>query len=442
MLLAYGCVPVPSLTLAQQAHKLGREGNWAGAYELYGSVLCAQPHDLTQARNWVEAWVHLDAPGTPQMSLGCTLPPVTFYYAEGMVQASLGHYAEADAAFASADAAARESGVAADGSVPALRAQRAEILYRRGLAALQGKAHQRALEHLNHAAGLAPGRAAIRLGIAHARLLREEYNLVAGELEGMLRLGPSPQELERGRSLLAQAVARSQPPLAEGLAAEVKETLGALDRAELSRERALTMLALAKEAPHPRVLTVAGMVALRMGLPQDAARYLQEAARLNPVDPDPLRILAVSRGAADRALEALEPLRGALRRDPLDLELTRLAARAAQDAGDRALALWAYQRLTVLEANVPEHHLWVARLARQEGQLDQARVAVESGYALERTSIPVLVERAVIHARLARVAPTAAERRAAHQTARSTVEELLNVAPEHPSAQVIIDSLP
>jgi predicted Zn-dependent protease len=189
------------------------------------------------------------------------------------------------------------------------------------------------------------------------------------------------------------------------------------------------------------VLTAAGLVALNRGLSVEAGKLLAEAAALNPLDPEPMRVLGAAMYAAERPADALAPLQEAMHRAPLDVEVARMLAATASAVGRTEVARDTYRALTRLEPTVAAHHLWLARSERRLGNDEIARQSAATGCALDGQSIPLLVELASIEAALAMKAPTAKERDEARRRAHETVERLLAVAPNHPGAETILGAL-
>lgn len=429
--LLIGCGTTDRVSPAERAGSLRRQGQLAEAFGALAEAVCADPssRDLDTARAFVEVWRDLGQPGTPAARIAaCEIQPGVRSFIDGLAAATAGDLDTADRLLA-----------AAQTQLPA--AAHGELLYRRGLVALGAHRAAVAREYLEGATGLAPERAEIRLALSRAHLELGQFETVIGILRNLVKIAPSREDIERGHQLLRAAVRAAEVPLEDEIETRLEATLSALDRAELSREDLLAILVLANEVRHPRVLTVAGIAALRFGAEPEGARLLREATELNPLDPDPPRALGIALLAGDRANEALGPLRVAFGRDPLDSDLARYLGEAASAIGDREAAREAYRALVVLEPRVTDNHLWLARTERQLGDFVAAGHAVEVGYRLDAQSIPVLLERAVIHARLANTAPTQAERLAAARLTRESVAELLALAPGHPGAGAILDSL-
>jgi len=424
------CAGSETLTLAQQAGKLQREGKQPEAYAAYGAALCAEPSSLALALELVQAWDALGQPGSPRAQLDdCPLDGATAAYLDGLADAAGGHTTEAEARLAEAEEATSD------------KARKAEIAYRRGIVAVRDEVFDEALASFERAAGWAPERVDIRLGMAKARLGLGQYAAVIDELRGMLSISPSPDDIQRGLQLVDATVRAAEPPLPEGIAADLEDLLSAIDRPQLDRPSMLRALDLGNELQHPRVLTVAGLAALRLGAESEGTKLLERAAALSPLDPDPPRFLGIYHYAAQRMAEALPYLRQAHQRNPLDDDVAQRLAEAATATGDHETARESYRALVILDPKIAEYRLRLARAERQLGDLDAAKRAVEAGYALDTKSIPMLLERAVINARLAHVAPTQVERDAAARLTRESVDELLEISPDHPGADSILQSL-
>ena len=159
------------------------------------------------------------------------------------------------------------------------------------------------------------------------------------------------------------------------------------------------------------------------------------------VDADAPRALGGSLYAADRPMEALPFLRQASERDPFDADAATMLAAVATARGETVLAREAYQRLTILAPTMVENHLWLARLERQRGDLAAARRAAERGCSLTPRDVPLLVERAAIEAQLYKDASSDRERDLARDRTKNAVAALLKVAPEHPAAGAILESV-
>jgi len=429
LLLGASCSTALQLTPAQEAGRLHREGKVVEAYAAYAAALCGEADDLEVARSFVEIWFELGQPGDPTARVvDCELTPGVLHYVRGLVAASQGSYEPADQQLA-----------AALGFLGAN--YHGEVFYRRGLVALKAGQAEEALAFLNQAAGLSPERGDVRLALCQSKI---ELGLLPEAVEilrNLVTIKPNPRQVKRGRQLLETAVRAAEDPLPSEVETRLMESLSALDRSELNRAGFLELLALANEVVHPRVLTLAGIAALRFGADREGARLLMRAAELNPLDPDPPRALGVALLAAERPNEAFAPLRMALERDPLDRELARKLAKAAKVIGDQETARLSYRTLVALEPRITDNHLLLARVERELGNLNAARLAVNQAYALDAKSIPILLERAVINAKLAHSAPTQEERRYAAEMTRASVGELLEIAPDHPGATPILDSL-
>ncbi|MBI3179563.1 MAG: tetratricopeptide repeat protein [Deltaproteobacteria bacterium] len=317
----------------------------------------------------------------------------------------------------------------------------AELAYRRGLVWLAAGNASAAREPLERAAALAPERVDARLALAQAQVELGEAQAAVATLGGILAVSPVPAELARARRILAAAVRRAEPPLAGEAEQDLTRLLAALERGEANDGDLARATALARSHVHPRVLTVAGLVAWRRGLEREATRLLNEAAALNPLDGEAQRVLGAAHYTAQRPRDALAPLKEALRRNPFDAEVARMLAAAATTEGDLEAAAAAYRRLTVLEPSVAEHHLWLARTERRLGRLSEARLAASRGAALKGDNVPLWVELASLEAQLAHEAPTPHERDDAHQRGQEALSKLMTLAPNHPAAAAITAQL-
>jgi len=427
LLLLVGCAHSANLSPAERADAARRNGRLPEAYEAYGDALCAESGRLDLARRLVETWNELGRAGTPMVRIEtCTVAEGTRAYVEGLVAGARGDTSAADAALARAESLVEDH---------------AEVAYRRGVLALNGGLAGDAVVHLERAAGFEAGRVDVRLALAQALVDLERAGEAVAGLRGILPLEPTRAELERARKVLRHAVRSAEPTLPDGVESVLLDILGELEGGTPSAAAQARAQALAEAAPHPRVLKVAGLVALHRGLEEEARTRLLVAAEANPLDPEPWRIIGSALFAGERANEALAPLREAWARDPFDVDVARMLARVTIATGDHQVARDAYHALTVLEPRVAEHHLWLARSERQIGRLEIARRAAARGSRLQPDHIPLLVELASIEAHLTLTAPTELEREAARQRTHEAVERLLEVAPEHPGAAVILDSL-
>jgi tetratricopeptide (TPR) repeat protein len=426
--LAVACAHLPPETLEQRAETLRRHGDAAGAYEAYATLLCERPAAAT-ARRFVETWAELGAAGDPQARLAdCVFPSWIGNLVTGLVAGTGGDEVTAERALAEAAAVAPP-------------AEQGDLAYRRGLLALSRKDFASARGLLEKAAGLAPARTDVRVGLAHSLAELGEGEEAAALLASILELTPTREELERARKVLAALVRRSEAPLPEGVEATLSGILAELERGAPSPESLAHAMALADELPHPRALKVAGLVALHRGLTAEARRRLEAAADLNPLDPEPWRILGTALHATDQPRDALPPLREAMRRDPFDVEVVGLVAAAAAANGDADTAREAYRRLTVLDPGNAESFLWLARMESKLGHLHPARQYAGQGLALSPRHVPLLLELATLEAQLVLTAGNAVERAAAKQRAEAAVSRLLEVAPDHPAAATILASI-
>ncbi len=424
-LLAACAAPVSSLEDADALRRAGRLGE---AYSAYAAALCATPN-LEQARKLGETWAALGQPGRLITRVEtCGLPTGVVAYLDGLAAGARGDAAAAEQHFLRARALLGPE-------------VEAELAYRRGLAWLAVGQAPLARDPLERAAALAPERVDARLALAQAQSEQGEPSTAATTLAGILAVSPTQAELARARRILAAAVRRAEPPLAGAAEEELARLLAKLERGEVSDGELAAATALARSHAHPRVLTVAGLVAWRRGMEREATQLLAEAARLNPLDGEPQRVLGAAHYTAQRSRETLAPLKESLRRNPFDSEVARMLAASATTEGDVETAAAAYRRLTVLEPSVAEHHLWLARSERRLGRVREARSAAARGTELKRDNVPLWVELASLEAQLAREAPSAGERRDAYQRSQLALGRLAALAPSHPASAAITREL-
>jgi tetratricopeptide (TPR) repeat protein len=427
LLLSVGCAHGSGGSPAERADAAHRDGRLADAYEAYAEAVCAEPARLPLARRLVETWAELGRAGTPLVRIeACNVAAGTRAYIEGLVAGARGDIDAADRAFARAEGELEE---------------RAEVVYRRGVVALNGGRAADALGHLERAAGLDASRVDVRLAMAQALVELGRAPEAVAALGGLMALEPNRAEIERARRILGGAVRANEPAMPEGIESVLRDILSALEKGDSPPDVLARAQGLAAEVSHPRVLKVAGLVLLHRGLEAEARDRLLVAAEANPLDAEPWRVIGAAAFAADRVNEALAPLREAWQRDPFDVEVARMLARVAAAGGEDTLARDAYRALTVLEPGVADHRLWLARSERKLGRLEIARRAAERGSRLQPDHIPLLVELASIEAQLTLSAPTEGERERARERTHAAVERLLEVAPEHPGAAAILNSI-
>lgn len=417
------CTPAPAASSADRFATRLRQGKNIEAFALGRRLLCAQTRpDLGLARDVLAAWVELGRPGDPaQIVSQCQLLPVIGSYLEGMARGSSGEATAADAAFAQAAAATQEPTLLAD------------ILKRRALLALQTGDAAAALAFSQQATGHAPERADLRIVRARARLRIGELDRVVPELLAILVLNPAASHLQQAREVIGELARRSEEPLPEGVAQSVSKTLGELERPELEREMLLQTIALSATYEHPRVLTVAGMAALRIGATDEARRLLELAGRLNPYDPVALRTLGSALFLTKRQRESLAPLMQAVKRDPFHVETQTQLAEAAMHAKDWQTARDSYRHLVVLEPKNARFFLRLARLEGELGEVDRAAAAAERSFRLDGANSDVLLARAVAQAALLRQSEVAETQALARTRVTESLDLLEELAPSHPS---------
>lgn len=414
----------------QRAERLQREGRHAKAYAAFTEVICSRElQNLELLRQFVAVWDALGRPGRPGVRLTeCGLQAIHRDYLEGLTAAVNGRHADAARHFRRARA---------DAAGP----RKAELSFREGRAWLRAGTLDAAGNALQQAESWAPARADIRIERARWLIARGQLSRAARKLQTVLGLEPTPELLEQARQVLHTAVRRAEEPLTARIERQLSTWLTQVSSGEVSEPVLLQVLALADRRPHPRILTVAGMMALQRGAREEGRELLLRAAEMNPLDPDPLRTLGIALHAAEQEAEAVEHLHAALKRDPFDVAVAQRLAEAANAMGEYGMARDAYRSMTVLQPQNSKAYLGLARMARRQGALATARQAVRSGCRLAPKSVPLLLERAVVEASWAQQARSSAERDAAVDQARNAVDELLEVAPRHPGATTILADL-
>lgn len=408
-------------------------GEWPEAYVLAGDVLCEEP-TLAAGREMVQLWDRLGRPSEPVLRIeDCDAPAWVESYVRAMTQATRG-----DTSLALREFAAAVTELKADRN---RRPELAEVEYRRGLVLSLGSQPEAAIDAFNRAAAAAPGRVDVRIAHGAAELSVSGPARTVEILRGILALAPSGRELDRAREVFRQAVRASQPPLPPETELQIGEMLSDIEKDRVTPEDATRLRRRLERSPHPRLRTAVGLVMLKLGRLSEGSYYLSQAAIESPLDPEPPRSLGTTLFAAGRLRAALPHLRDAAERDPFDALTLNVLAEAAAAADDVQSAALAYERLAVLEPTDPDNYLWIARMERKRGNLPSARRAVVRGCELVSRSIPLYLERASIEAEIALSADSALEREQGSQRTRDAVAALLEIAPGHPGAQPILDSL-
>jgi len=128
--------------------------------------------------------------------------------------------------------------------------------------------------------------------------------------------------------------------------ASFEQALALYNDGDYARSRELSLEALAVNPQDPNLLRLAGKAGLELGLP-DAAEYLEQAADLDPENPDALRDLADARLAAGRVDDAARTIHRAIELRPEDVASLVDLAHLEYAAGRPETALGYLQ--TVLE---------------------------------------------------------------------------------------------
>jgi tetratricopeptide (TPR) repeat protein len=261
--------------LADEARRRQQTGDHANAHRMFAEALCKQEVSLENARSLVETWVALGKPGrADQRPERCALPVYARGYLEGLAAAAEEEWAGAAAGLRRAEATAPDD------------ATRAEIAYRLGLVLLEQDQIDDAILTLQRAAGLAPLRPDVRLGLAQAQARARLFAECVDTLRGVVAIPMRATELERARRILRNAVRAAEDPLPEGMRVELTELLtvserGVVDEAHLTRARELM-----SEQRHASILMVAGVLAMRAGDVASGAVWLNEATSAAPLDAD------------------------------------------------------------------------------------------------------------------------------------------------------------
>jgi tetratricopeptide (TPR) repeat protein len=348
--------PAPAPSPRERARALDRRGEWVEAGAAYAQLLCQGP-GLTDApglaRDWVEAW---DAAGRPEAAraelLACVADPTLRTYVEALAAGAMANWQRAGTLLAEAL-----------GTAPA--SWRPDLELRAALVALHTGEADAAFAHLEAARRAAPERIDIHLIAAQAYLGSNDFARTVEALRPLLRLRPSSNQLARARDLYHSAVEEARPPMTAADNAALKDLLAILQQERIGEEDLQLALRIAERQPQPRLLTVAGLVALKQGARFAGTRLLEDAERASPLDPDPPRLLGIAAVAQATPDEALEPLQEAARRNPFDVEIAQLLAQIAASLGRWQLAFDTYQTLTVLEPEVEAHHQALARCAKE-----------------------------------------------------------------------------
>lgn len=356
-------VSAPPATAREKAQAARATKEFAAAYPLYTEALCealaedpGAPDAAELLRVSLELWEALGRPDSPPEPLAsCPLPQPLRTLGDGLVASAMANWQRADEVLAAAAEQAAES-------PPPWRA---EVAMRRALVATHIGQSRAAEEHLLTAARATPDSPEVHLFAAHTQLRLGNPVGTVEALRGMLRAAPSPADLGRARILLRQAADAAAPaPSPADLAAaqELMQTLQSdpIDADELPHARLLV-----SAAPHPRVLTLAGLLALRLGATAQGIDWLERAQAQNPLDPDPPRIVAGHYVAASDAATAVIALHTAAEANPFDAELAAELARQEQKAGDWVGAAKTLEALLVLEPHVARHSEAYAQVQAQ-----------------------------------------------------------------------------
>ncbi|MEM6532433.1 MAG: hypothetical protein AAF654_07405 [Myxococcota bacterium] len=429
-----GCASAASdASLRDQYNAAMSAGQWPDAYVLAGDVACEEA-SLSASREMVQLWDRLGRPSEPVRRLTkCGSPQWLADYVRAMTAATRG---DAGSALGFFDAAAN-----ALEDNREMRRDYAEIRYRQGLVLSLDDKSTAAIVALDAAADADPARVDIRIARASADLSVSGSAATVETLRGVLALSPSSRDLARAREVLRRAVRASQPPLSPETELQISEILSDIEKDRVTPEDATRLRGTLERSPHPRLRTAVGLVMLKLGRLSEGSHYLAMAATESPLDPEPPRSLGTTLHAAGRIRAALPYLRDAVERDPFDSMTLTVLAEAAAAADDVQTAAVAYERLSVLEPLDPENYLWIARMERKRGDLPSARRAVVRGCELVTRNIPLYLERASIEAQIALSAESPLEREQGSRRTRDAVAELLEIAPGHPGAQPILDSL-
>jgi len=429
LLAVTACATTPKVRALDQARTAHNAGDEAAAYRFYVDALCHEDQTLATGRAVVEVWAELGKPGTIEQKLKCKLPLAVRDYVIGLEQAQNGNWEATDATLAKAEQAAQKD------------QDRAEVAYRRGLVALERAQFDAAIDHLRRASGDDPLRVDVRLGLAQAQSKARLFAEAVNTLRGLVAIDVAPADLHRARRVLRGAIRDADDQLPDDVRGELQDLLTVSERGAVGEQHLVRVREILAEHHNASVLTVAGVLAMRTSDPANGAAFLNEAAVLAPLDPDPPRALGLAFYASDRPAAALGPLREAARRDPFDVQTRRLLADTASRLNETDVALEAYRALTVLTPREPENYLWVARLERKATRYEAARVAAVKGLTIQADNVALLVERAAVEAQIALAATDSHKRSEAADRTREAVDDLLAVAPGHPGADAIKKSV-
>lgn len=205
--------------------------------------------------------------------------------------------------------------------------------------------------------------------------------------------------------------------LARGSYAEAVEAL----------DRAVTQDPLVAPLPSGAVAPLAaGLTALRAGHLQVALEHVRAAVTAAPDAAEPRRLLALELGADDRADEAIEQLRHAIRLDPAD-ERARLAlGRTLVSAGQAAMAERTFRDTLTHIPTSAHSHFELGRLYDTAGRHREAADAFAAAAAIA----PILGEERV-HELMGRALIADTDFDGAIQAFTRRVEVSPNYAPAH-----------
>ena len=307
--------------------------------------------DLLQA--YAEAWEQQDPPPAdgPQAGLSCALPMALQDY---LGAANLAQQAQFSRAAAVLEKAQEN---------PMPQAWRAAIALRQAWVALHQNDVATTRQYLDTARQADPQRVDVNLVYAQAMIADHAYSAAIDQLRAIMRQHPSIQDLGRAHALLQRAVREAEPPMsvqaqqmaqalmqaAEQAEAQARDDGHAAAGPEVRQELLRHAMAVADAAPHPRVHTLAGLIALKVGDVPRGLRLLDAALAANSLDPDPSRILAGFYLAQNSPWEAFHHLQVASVSDPFDIELQHVMVPVALRLGDVKTALASLQRLQVLQ---------------------------------------------------------------------------------------------
>jgi tetratricopeptide (TPR) repeat protein len=321
-----------------------------------------------------------DAPAEPAVRGEPQDAPLSELHARARVAARRALWADAIPLY--------EKALAAHPGSPAVETELGDVLLAAG-------EPERALPHLEAAARLHPGAAALyRVGIAHARLGDKdgaERDLRAA-LDARPPFGPARVALGnllRRRGRTAEALPLLQAAAAGGSNEERARALVALGAARL----ALGERAEAARAFDQAVLFAPARAEIRVGIArawlsgdakEDAGRAAEVLLRAAELAPDLAAVQTLLGRARERAGDeagATEAYDRALRLDPGQRLARRRLLRLALAARDLPRARHEADRLVADGPAVPEHHFLAALVASADGRPDDARRAY--GKAIE-----------------------------------------------------------